>query len=116
MSRVTIPLNVDMYAAPVLCMAARAQTASRPTIQGALSERRLINCGTRFLSVTSFRMPIDSSMLPPRPWKIVNVKRMMPMMRDDAMTCWIRKGLDVLFAKAHMENAGEDWMPIRANI
>ena len=48
--------------------------------------------------------------------KIVNVNRIIPITIDEATTCCHLKGLEVLFAKAHIENAGEDCMPIKANM
>ena len=60
MSRVTIALKVDIYADPVLCIAASAHTASKPTSHGADEERRLINSGTRFLSEIFFNIPLST--------------------------------------------------------
>ena len=45
-------LNVDMYPDPVLCMAANAHTANSPTNHGNEDDNKLINLGTKFLSLT----------------------------------------------------------------
>ena len=50
------------------------------------------------------------------PWIIVNVKSIIPITIDEATTCCQRNGLEVLFAYAHIEKAGDDCIPIRANI
>ena len=67
MSRVIMPLKVDMYAAPVLCIAASAQTASNATSHGVVSESRLINCGTSVLSFTSVKVPFELNIQPATP-------------------------------------------------
>ena len=66
-SRVTIALNADIYAAPVLCIAANAQTAKRPTSHGVESDNRLINCGTRVLSFALSMNPLSMRRFPPIP-------------------------------------------------
>ena len=66
-SRVTIALNVDIYAAPVLCIAANAQTAKRPTSHGVESDNKLINCGTRVLSFALSMTPLSMRRFPPTP-------------------------------------------------
>ena len=38
------------------------------------------------------------------------------MISEEATTCCQRNGLLLRLEKAHIENAGEDWMPISANI
>ena len=38
------------------------------------------------------------------------------MITEDATTCCQRKGSLVRLENAHIEKAGEDWMPISANI
>ena len=47
---------------------------------------------------------------------MVNVNRIIPMISDEATTCCQRNARLVLFEKAHIENAGDDWMPISANM
>ena len=44
------------------------------------------------------------------------VNKIIPMTIEDATTCCQRKGSEVLFAYAHIEKAGEDCIPIKANI
>ena len=39
-----------------------------------------------------------------------------PIITDDATTCCHRKAFDVLLENAHIENAGDDCIPISANI
>ena len=47
---------------------------------------------------------------------MVNVNKITPITADDAATCCQRKARLVLLANAHIENAGEDWIPISANM
>ena len=47
---------------------------------------------------------------------MVKVNRIIPMISDEATTCCQRNARLVLFAKAHIENAGDAWMPISANM
>ena len=111
-----MPLNVDMYAAPVLCIAAKAHTASNATSHGMLPDNRLINSGTSVLSFTPVNVPFELKIHPATPWKMVNVNRISPMTSDEATTCCQRNARLVLFAKAHIENAGDAWIPISANM
>jgi hypothetical protein len=82
----------------VLCIAARAQTARRPTSQGADSDMRSINFGTRSFSETLSKTPFNTNTSAPKPWMIVNVNKIIPITTDDATTCCQRNGSDVLFA------------------
>jgi hypothetical protein len=52
----------------------------------------------------------------PKPWKAVKKNKMPPMTREEAKTCCQGKGRGSRLAKAHIEKAGADWMPIKANI
>ena len=52
----------------------------------------------------------------PMPWKAVKKNRIRPIANEEAQTCCGAKGLGSLLPKAHMVNAGEDWMPISANM
>ena len=62
----------------MLCIAASAHTASKPTSHGADVERRLINSGTRFLSEIFFNIPLSTKIWAPIPWNIVNVNNKIP--------------------------------------
>ena len=62
------------------------------------------------------KTPLNTNTSAPIPWIIVNVNNIIPITTDDATTCCQRKGSDVLFAYAHIEKAGEDCIPISANI
>ena len=41
---------------------------------------------------------------------------MIPIISEDATTCCQRNAQLGVLAKDHMENAGDDWIPIRANM
>ena len=44
------------------------------------------------------------------------INRIIPITTEETTTCCMRKGLLVLLENAHIENAGEDWIPIKANM
>ncbi len=113
-------------------MAARAHTLRRPTAHGAVVARRLIRTGTimpclpgmaiKSLPIfkTSVAKPACSILVsppircPPRPCIAVKKIRIPPIPNEEAQTCWGANGLGFLFENAHIEKAGEEWIPISA--
>ena len=49
-------------------------------------------------------------------WKAVKKNRMKPMASDEAQTCWGANGAGLRLENDHMEKAGADWIPMRANM
>ena len=52
----------------------------------------------------------------PIPWIAVKMIRMKPIPADEAHTCCGANGRGFLLENDHMEKAGADWIPIRANM
>ena len=46
----------------------------------------------------------------------VNTNRIRPIANDEPQTCCGANGAGLWFENAHIENAGDDWMPINANM
>jgi hypothetical protein len=50
------------------------------------------------------------------PWKAVKKNRAKPTTKVDMKACCQARGFGDLMPKVHMVNAGEHWIPIRANM